>query len=238
MQILLLSDIHGNYPALAAIEAFFQGTSFAAICNCGDSLVYAPFANETLHWLMKHKAWSILGNTDKKVKKLLRGKQFTKPRKEEKRIMYTWTAEHLDPASKEYLFSLENSCRLTMAEREICLFHGSPDRPHEFLYPDTDPQRFEELAASSSCPVIITGHTHTPYHKVIGNTHFINPGSVGRMFDSNPAASCAVLTLDKDTIHVRHHRISWPVEVMIQALQLHNMPEIYQSMYILGKKLN
>lgn len=199
MKILLLSDIHANYPALSAIESYFQGTSFTAICNCGDSLVYAPFPNETLHWLRTHQVYSILGNTDKKVKKLLRGKEFKKPRKAEKRIMYTWTAEHLDPMAREYLFSLKKSSLLTFEEQEICLFHGSPDHPDEFLFADTNLKRFKELAASTSCRIIITGHSHSPYHKLIGKTHFINPGSVGRMFDSNPAASCAVLTLEKKT---------------------------------------
>jgi predicted phosphodiesterase len=70
MKILLLSDIHGNFPALAAIINFFEDTSFTAICNCGDSLVYAPFPNETLHWLQNNNVRSILGNTDRKVKKL------------------------------------------------------------------------------------------------------------------------------------------------------------------------
>ncbi|MBU0947079.1 MAG: metallophosphatase family protein [Proteobacteria bacterium] len=238
MKILLLSDIHGNYPALSAIETYFQGTSFAAICNCGDSLVYAPFPNETLHWLRDHQACSILGNTDKKVKKLLLGKPLTKPKNAEKRIMYTWTAEHLEPIARDYLFSLENSYMLTIGGQDICLFHGSPEHPHEFLFADTERRRFEELAAKTACPIIITGHSHSPYHKIVGTTHFINPGSVGRMFDANPAAACAILTLDKKSVQVHHYRINWPVERMLKTLELHNMPEIYQSMYIQGKKLN
>ncbi len=238
MKILLLSDIHGNYPALVAIEKFFKEETFAAICNCGDSLVYGPFANETLHWLMANNVHSILGNTDKKVKNLLRGKTFSKPRKEDKRIMYTWTADHLDAASKEYLFSLQNTCRLNMAGRDICLFHGSPEHPHEFLFPDTEPERFQELAVSCPCAIIITGHSHTPYHKIIGHTHFINPGSVGRMFDSNSAASCAVLTLNNSTVQICHYRINWPVAQMTLELKKNKMPDIYTTMYLQGKKLN
>ena len=238
MKILLLSDIHGNFPALKATINFFQDTSFDVICNCGDSLVYAPFPNETLHWLQEHNVLSILGNTDRKVKKLLKGKTFTKPRKEEKRIMYTWTAEQLDSPARSYLLSLKKSLSFSMHGHSICLFHGSPEHPNEFLFPDTSHKRFLELAASSPCSIIITGHSHTPFHTIAGSTHFINPGSVGRMFDSNPAASCAVLELGSKTIKVVHHRINYPVKETVDAIQQHHLPAIYKSMYLLGQKLN
>lgn len=238
MKILLLSDIHGNYPALEAVSNFFQDTTFAAICNSGDSLVYAPFPNETLHWLQEHNVHSIIGNTDRKVKRLLKGKVFKKPQKDEKRIMYTSTAEQLDHAARDHLFSLKKSLRFSMKGRSICLFHGSPEDPDEFLFPDTSLHRFTDLALSCPCSIIITGHSHTPFHKIVGKTHFINPGSVGRMFDSNPDASCAVLELNDTTVTVTHHRINYPVEQTVMALKSNNMPQIYQSMYLLGRKLN
>lgn len=238
MKILLLSDIHGNFPALKAIIAYFQDGFFAAICNCGDSTVYGPFPNETLHWLEANNVHSILGNTDRKIKKLLSGKSFKKPKKLEKRIMYTWTADQLDLQSRIYLRSLDKSKTLQTRHSAICLFHGSPEHLNEFLFPDTDTTRFEELASSCPCPVIVTGHSHMPYHKQVGNTHFINPGSVGRMFDSNPASSCAVLTLNKTEIAVTHYRISYQIEETTKELGRQKLPEIYQTMYELGQKMN
>lgn len=237
-KILLLSDIHANFPALEAIALFFSGTRFDAIFNCGDSLVYAPFPNETLDWLETNDVQSIVGNTDWKVRKLLTGKTFKKPRKIEKRIMYTWTAEHLTAAAAKYILSLKRTRQLTVENHEICLFHGSPDNPNEFLFPETDPARFSALSKLCPCDIILCGHSHTAFHKRVNNIHFINPGSVGRMFDSNPAASCAVLTIIGETVSTRFHRISWPIEQMIQALKKHKLPDIYQSMYTLGKKLN
>ena len=238
MNILLLSDIHGNYPALKATVDFFQNRHFDLICNCGDSLVYAPFPNETLHWLKYHNTVSILGNTDRKVKRLLKGKDFKKPRKAEKRIMYTSTAEQLDPGAKEYLFSLKKSHRFSIGNKTICLFHGSPEDPDEFLFPNTAHQRFRELSQISPCSIIVTGHSHTPFHITVGDVHFINPGSVGRMFDGNPEASCAVLKLSSSRVTVTHHRISYPVEETVRMLNSCNMPPIYERMYLLGKKLN
>ncbi len=246
MNILLISDIHANFPALTAVDSLFHSTPFKAIINAGDSLVYAPFPNETLQWLRRKKVVSILGNTDKKVIKLLKGKSFKKPGKEEKRVMYTWTAETISPGNIKYLFSLPTSTSLLLpslnkketAGLRIDIFHGSPARDHEFLFPDTPEKHFQELAALTPAPIVIVGHSHTPFHKYIDGTHFINPGSVGRMFDGNPTASCAILTIESSGIQVTHHRVPYPIENVITTLREVQLPSIYSRMYREGRKLN
>lgn len=244
MEILLLSDIHGNYPALMAIESFFAGRQFDMILNGGDSVVYAPFPTETLRWLREHRALSILGNTDKKVIRLLLGKEMRKPGKKDKRIMYTSTADQLDEPGKQYLQTLPLSLDVRLpgrpgdlAVRTIGLFHGSPAQPHEFLFSDTPDTRFEELAADCASQIVVTGHSHTPYHKQIGGVHFINPGSAGRMFDSDPRVSCAVLRIEED-ITVEHFRISYDIEAVTRAIADCRLPGIYIRMYREGRKLN
>jgi putative phosphoesterase len=247
MRILLLADIHGNFPALQAIDTFFANTEFDHIVNCGDSVVYAPFANEVIQWLIEHKAISILGNTDKKVNKLLRGKSFKKPSNPEKRIMYTHTAEQLSVACGHYLLSLSMSAELLLfpqaetpknKQHLLGVFHGSPAKPHEFIFDTTPQNRFLELAQQYPYKIIVTGHSHSPYHYEVNSTHFINPGSTGRMFDGNPAASCAVLHIADDTVSINHFRISYDVNRVIDELRLQNLPPIYQMMYMIGKKLN
>lgn len=247
MRILLISDIHGNFPALQAVGQYFAQTTFDHVVNCGDSLVYAPFPNETISWLREHAAISILGNTDKKVIRLLLGKSFKKPSKEEKRIMYNSTADALTAENQQYLMSLPISSelpipgynRLIQKQKPVIgVFHGSPEAPHEFLFSNTPDKRFAELSRRTPYPIIVTGHSHTPYSKKIGSAHFINPGSIGRMFDGNPAASCAVLTVAEKHIELIHYRIPYSVSVVVQALRSNSLPEIYATMYERGEKLN
>jgi putative phosphoesterase len=247
MRLLIISDIHGNYPALNAVSKKLPPESFETIINSGDSLVYAPFPNETINWLRDHQAISILGNTDKKVIKLLRGKNFKKPGKIEKRVMYTSTADRLSLTNQKYLLGLKKSHLLKVhpaaQEQElqrvrIGIYHGSPAAPHEFLFSDTSDARFQELADASECDVIITGHSHTPYHKYISGIHFINPGSLGRMFDGDPSASCATIELSAAGVLVEHYRISYNVEEVNEVLRQQKLPQIYCEMYRQGKKLN
>ena len=245
LNILLLSDIHGNFPALTAIEQFFADESFDLILNGGDSIVYAPFPSETLDWLRRHQAISILGNTDKKVLRLLQGKDLNKPRNIDKRIMYTSTVNQLDEVGHNDLLAMPIFLDLHLAVedgdtvgRTVGLHHGSPAEPHEFLFADTPNTRFAELAAVSRSEIIVTGHSHTPYHKQVAGIHFINPGSAGRMFDGDPRASCAILRLSADSAKVEHFRIAYDIEAVIRALSGCRLPEIYARMYREGRKLN
>ena len=244
MRILLLSDIHGNFPALQAIEQHFHGTAFDYITNCGDTLVYGPFPNETLDWLREHQVVSILGNTDRTVKDILEGRPFTKPRKDEKRIMYTVTVDQLRPENAAYLCSLKKSAFVSLSKEQseqsagIHLFHGSPADPDEFLFPDTPDKRFKEFVKHLEGLYTVTGHTHMPYIKQVKKKTFINPGSVGRMFDGNPQASCAVLEIENSKHRIRHYRIDYDIQAVVREIQALNLPEIYATMFTVGRKLN
>lgn len=247
MKILLISDIHANFPALLAIEKYFSPESFDAVINAGDSLVYGPFPHETLDWLRTRNAQSILGNTDKKVLQLLAGKTMKKPSKHEKRIMYTWTAAHLDRCDIAALRSLPTSLLLDSPPKAwtgtrhplIGVFHGSPADDDEFLFPDTPPERLGELELLTTAGIIIIGHSHTPFHRITGTgAHFINPGSAGRMFDGDPRASCAVLSFEAGDIQVKHFRIPYPIQEVVDGLLENNLPEIYGRMFLAGRKLN
>ena len=247
MKILLISDIHANFPAVLAIEKFFGGESFDAVINGGDSLVYGPFPHETLEWLRTRNAQSILGNTDKKVLRLLAGTTMKKPSKHEKRIMYTWTADQLNSRDIASLRSLPTTLLLNSIPKAengtqgplIGVFHGSPADDDEFLFPDTPMDRLGELEQLTTAGIIIIGHSHTPFHRTTGRgTHFINPGSAGRMFDGDPRASCAVLSCTAADIQVEHFRIPYSIKEVVDGLRKYNLPEIYGKMFLAGRKLN
>jgi Icc-related predicted phosphoesterase len=161
--------------------------------------------------------------------------------------MYTSTAKILNQTNTSYLFSLKKTARIKIRcsadvpkqkKTKICLFHGSPADPDEFLFDTTPKSRFRQLSEQVRCDVIITGHSHTPYCKTVSGTTFINPGSVGRMFDKDPRASCATLELTDNTISVQHLRISYKIDAVITKLKKEKLPSIYAEMFKRGEKLN
>jgi diadenosine tetraphosphatase ApaH/serine/threonine PP2A family protein phosphatase len=82
------------------------------------------------------------------------------------------------------------------------------------------------------------GHSHIPYYRIVDGIHFINPGSVGRMFDGDPRTSFAILKISSEKIAVEHFRIPYAVEAIVKSLKEQNLPDIYAKMFRAGKKLN
>jgi predicted phosphodiesterase len=152
--------------------------------------------------------------------------------------MYFWTAENLLPENVHYLKSLPPKTDLTIGSIRIGVFHGTHDDPDEELFPDAPEIRFHELAKDSPYHVHIMGHSHGPYYKIVDGIHFINTGSVGRMFDGDTRASFAILKVSSGEIAVEHFRIPYPVEAVVKGLKNQQLPDIYTKMFRIGKKLN
>ena len=238
-KILLLGDIHANYPALKAIDQYIKPNRFDRIVNTGDFTVYSTFPNETIEWFRRRKnAICILGNTDRKVLRILKGKKLKKPSKAEKRVMYFWTSEKLRPKNIAYLKTLPLKTEFTTRGLRIGIFHGTLEDPDEELFPSAPESRFRQLAKDSAFQVQIMGHSHAPYHKFVDGVHFINPGSVGRPFDGDPRTSLAILKVGSGKIGVEHFRIPYPVEKVVRGLKEQKLPNIYAKMFRIGKKLN
>ncbi|RLB97877.1 MAG: metallophosphoesterase [Deltaproteobacteria bacterium] len=239
-EILVLGDVHANYPALKAIGDYLQMDRFNRIINTGDLTVYSTFPNESIQWFrnLGDKAICILGNTDKRILKILKGKKLKKPKKKDKQVMYFWTSENLSQENIAYLKSLSKKSDFNIDGLRIGLFHGSLDDPNAQLFPSTPDSRFIKLAKNSPYGVHIMGHSHVPFYKVIAGVHFINPGSVGRMFDGDPRASFAILKVSSRKIGVEHFRIPYPVTDVIKGLKKYKLPDIYCRMFQAGKKLN
>ena len=235
----MLGDIHANYPAFNAVVKQFRPDRFDFIINTGDLTVYSTFPNETIKWFrQRKKSICILGNTDRRILRILKGKKIGRPKKKEKRLMYFWTSEKLLPDNIEYLKSLPKQTDLSLGAIQIGVFHGTFDDADETLFPHGPDARFIELANDSPYHIHIMGHSHVPYYRIVDGVHFINPGSVGRMFDGDPRASFAILEVSSARINVKHFRIPYPVYEVVSGLKDNHLPDIYSKMFRTGKKLN
>ena len=173
-KILLLGDIHANYPALKAIEKYIKPDRFDHIINTGDFTVYSTFPNETIQWFRERKKTiCILGNTDRRILKILKGKKLKKPKREEKRVMYYWTSQNLHPKNESYLESLPKQTDFTLDHIRIGVFHGTFDDPDEELFSSSPESRFHQLSKDSPYQIHIMGHSHVPYYKIVNGVHFM-----------------------------------------------------------------
>jgi predicted phosphodiesterase len=174
MKILVIADVHGNAEALSAVlekERDADTTVFL-----GDTVLSGPQPNETMTLLRGISGTLIQGNHDMEMLEPARFENWPPDW-----LAFTrWILDTLDPSGYELLQSLEPEGEYVVGGMRMFLNHGVlPDRPQQAL-PDTPDHRLRVLAKGSECPLVLFGHSHIQFRRVIDGQEFINPGSVGQ----------------------------------------------------------
>ena len=183
MRIALLSDIHGNLPALEAVLSDIQRQRVEATYCLGDLVGYAPFPNEVIDRIRRERFPTIMGNYDDGVgfDRDECGCAYREPA--DQRLgdrSLTWTKAHVTPDNKAFLRSLHSQIRFHADGKRVLLVHGSPRKINEYLFEDRPVSSFQRLAAASEADIIVFGHTHKQFSETIGSTLFFNPGYAGK----------------------------------------------------------
>jgi putative phosphoesterase len=219
MRVLLLADIHANWPALQAIQEPFD------VCLVlGDLVDYGLDPGPCIEWVRQRASYTVRGNHDHGVAQQVRvnGKNGYKYLTSVTRVV---TQERIAPADRRYLGALPVSKRLTVDNTRFLLVHATPRDPlDEYAIADVDfwSRRLGDVDAQ----VICVGHTHHPYVLEVGDKLVVNPGSVGQPRDGDPRASYAVI----DNQRVELKRIEYPVDDTVRTVLESNLPETAKAL--------
>lgn len=237
MRLALLSDIHGNLPALEAVLADLdRRPGIDVTYHLGDLVGYAPWPNEVVALLAARGIVGVAGNYDSTVATDYAhcGCRYEDPRQEElAHRSYEWTRQRVTAATKRALGALP--FRLDLAPRgghaggrRLILVHGTPtlntlywteDRPEEFC------RKMIAQAGARGGDLIAFGHTHKPWHRIVDGVHLVNTGSVGRPKDGDPRAGYVIVDNSEDGLDVVFHRVSYDVPRAMQAIREAGLPE-------------
>jgi len=207
VRTLVVSDIHGNWPALEAVAAVPHD---AVVC-LGDVVGYGPQPAECLRWLRANHASIVQGNHDRSVA------DDVPPRC---RLDFEWLAaatqhiarRQLTDEETAFLRALPRTLDLVLDGKKVLLLHATPADPlYNYLGPDRD--KWRTALASIEADLVLVGHTHLPFHFQFGDVHVLNPGSLGQPKDGDPRAAYAVI---EDGV-ARLERASYPVERTVDA---------------------
>ena len=189
VKIAVLSDIHGNLPALQAVLEDIRAVD-AVLC-CGDLVGYYPDINETCTVMRKLNVSLVRGNHDAFVS------GFLEPDPAKATAYRTeWAKAHLEAEHLQWLRSLPVELRCEWDGMVIRLRHANPWDEVTYIYPDSDLTGIQ----LEKDEILILGHTHYPMLARAGDGEILNPGSVGQPRDGNPHASYAIL--DTRTRHI------------------------------------
>lgn len=212
MRCAIISDVHGNLPALDAVLT--QVGEVDQLWCLGDLVGYGPQPNECITRLRERAALCVAGNHDWAAI----GKMDTNDFNPDASKAAEWTKEELTAENREFLEGLPE--QLNVGEQsEFTLVHGSPREPiWEYLtHVSMARLNFDYFQT----PYCLVGHTHVPlifqrpqpedasvtYRTIVpqpGRTvklgsHrlIVNPGSVGQPRDGNAAGAYMVYETHK-----------------------------------------
>lgn len=181
----------------------------------------------------------IKGNHDQKVAETpgLTSKEFMALPQE--KVMASasllYTAYTINDEDRNYLLELPESIVMNFDGISIRFVHGSPRGIAEYMYEDK--ALLMRLGNTFDEDVIVSGHTHLPYHKEIKNKHFINAGSVGKPKHGNANALYAVIEVKDRQMSTEFIEVAYDVTAMEQAI-LDNQYIPNKLIELLKKRVN
>jgi len=149
----ILSDIHANLEALAAVLADVRARAVDDLVCLGDFVGYGASPNECVERLRPVIEAAVLGNHDQAAFDPAWLESFNPEAAEAAR----WTASALTRDHLEYLRALP----LSVPWRGARLVHGSPAEPEAWNYVFTPAEALQEMAYCPE-PVCFVGHSHVP----------------------------------------------------------------------------
>jgi putative phosphoesterase len=222
----VITDIHGNLPALEAALGRIEELGIERVWCGGDLVGYGPHPNEVCELLERRDIPTIYGNYDYAIGRDLEdcGCAYRDPHDREiGQRSVDWTLAHTSRPAKDFMRGLPFDLRFTVGTARVHLVHGSPRKVNEYLFEDKPNTLYERLAAAEQDDVLVFGHTHKPWVREYGGVRFVNCGSVGKPKDGDPRAGFAVLRPDGDHLAVSIERVEYgvrPVAAEIEAVGL------------------
>jgi putative phosphoesterase len=208
MRILVVSDIHANWPALAAIDEPHD------VClSLGDLVDYGPDPYPCVRWAIHHATYAIRGNHDHGVAQGI-------PVNGEVGFRYLTKVsrpsmwEALGHEERRYLLQLPVTQRLTLASKRFLLVHATPRDPlDEYLL--KDPETWARRLQNVDADIVCVGHSHMQFNILVDGVVVLNPGSVGLPRDGDPRAAYAII--EDNRIELK--RVAYPVEDTIDRIE-------------------
>lgn len=257
MRLGIISDVHGNLPAIEEVLKALRRQEVDKIYCLGDIVNQNVWNNEVVELLRENKITVVQGNHDAGIGKGLQKFPFSYSSPETEKMGYEairYTLNHITDKNKKVLLSYPDKILLKYQYAnektlKLLLTHGVPGNVNKRLYRFLPKKYFEQIMNDAGADILLTGNTHSPHHVTIPvqtkdgviYKHAINPGAVGKAGDGDWRASYAIITLAKDkdllaspdSIQVDFYRLNYDLDKAVKALQ-HSPLNIMYAGFLLG----
>lgn len=177
-RVAAMYDIHGNASALDAVLSDIQNCHVDAIVVGGD-IVWGPQPAFVMERLLSlgGTVYFIRGNADREVAGRYGVEQGIDEWIAE---INRWCAEQLSNQQMEFLRNLSDRVTLPIdGLGEVLFVHGSPRSDEEAIRKDTPDHEIAPMMESVSQGIVVCGHTHVQFDRMVLGKRIVNAGSVG-----------------------------------------------------------
>jgi predicted phosphodiesterase len=206
MRIAAIYDIHANLSALEAVLQEIRQVKVDCVIVGGDVLP-GPLPCETIQCLLDLDipAQFIHGNGDREVLAQMSGVEtdWYRTAPELWREPVRWTAQQLDAQHQRLLGGWPPTRHVEIPGLGDVLFcHATPRNDTETFTRLTPDDRLLPIFEGLGASVVVCGHTHMQFDRMVGTTRVVNAGSVGMPF-GEPGADWLLLNPEVQLRHIR-----------------------------------
>jgi predicted phosphodiesterase len=217
MRIAVLCDIHGNLPALQAVLAEVERSGVHLVVFGGD-VAAGPMPVETIEVLAGYAgpARFVRGNADRLMVESFDGRLGAGE------SVDFWPASMLSRSHRDFLSKFEPTVEVSVdgLGTLVCCHAGLDSDELPIITPATPDEVIAEAVASAQGRLVVVGHTHMQFDRLVAGGRMVNAGSVGRPYADQAGAYWAMLGPDVDL-----RRTAYDFAAAAEAVRLTAFPE-------------
>jgi predicted phosphodiesterase len=181
-----------------------------------------PLPSETLDRIMELDALVIRGNADRE---LLSGPSGG--------LVDEWVVGQLEDRHRAFIAGLPETIELEVSGLGRVLFcHGSPRSDDELILRTTPDEWLREMLEDVEADVVVCGHTHMQFDRVVDGIRVVNAGSVGLPYGRpgvhwlllGPDVEHRQTRYDNDAFAERVAASDWPLAARFAEENIRNVP--------------
>ncbi len=243
-RVAVLSDVHGNVTALEAVRKALKKEKPDVVLIAGDLVLHGHDPAGTIAMLREMEtdgAIIVQGNTDIAVADFDYAAAFpwmTDGVPDAIQDAAEWAHDALDDDALAWLRRLPAERRVRIGETMLLLTHASPGSQTAGFDLDLDASVTLERLSRTDARVICCGHTHKPEVRDFGWKQIVNGGSAGYVFDGDPTASWALITVDGESVTAEIQRTEFDTMVASDAISARGLAgDVYRAATVRTGKL-
>jgi len=225
VRIAILTDVHGNLPALKAALAAIEREGYDTLYHTGDVIGIGPYPAECLRMLIDTpRARMIMGNHDSWFAHGL-----PQPRPswmtEGELVHQQWVHAQLDPSLRSVVARWPYIIQEKIdGVRVVFTHYGLDDSGRGFVpvVPHGQPEDLDAMFGQFGADLVFYGHHH-PTADLQGRGRYVNPGSLG--CHTEPVARFVILDCADGTYTLAHRAVPYDDRALFAAFLDRAVPE-------------